>query len=119
MIKEKFPPGSIIPKPDNRADYIVKGWGIRRAEEALIYLIPNHKDPSNPHQKGVNITEWKKSYYHILGGAEFDRDWFERHLPRCKEEGDCNFTTIGGILQMLGFVYYERGIYYSRVIKKI
>lgn len=32
--------GNIIPKPDAKADFVVKGWGIRRGEEALILSNP-------------------------------------------------------------------------------
>lgn len=36
------PAGTVIPKPKARKDFIVKGLGTRRGEEALIYLIPKN-----------------------------------------------------------------------------
>ena len=114
LIKSEVKPGTVIPKPDAKADFIVKSWGKRRGEEALIYSIPNHTNPSKPHQKGINASEWKKAYLQLTTGEEFDKDWFERNLPGCAEEGDCNFTTIGGIFALLGLSEYERGIYRLR-----
>ena len=54
-IERKIGPGTIIPKPQARADFIVKGWSVRRGERALIYTIPNHKAPTKPYQKGVTL----------------------------------------------------------------
>lgn len=113
-LKGKVTTGAIIPKPDAKADFIVKGWGTRRREEALIYRIPNHKNADKPYEKGINVSEWRKAYRRISGGEDFDKDWFSRNMSACAEEGDCNFTTIGGIFQMLGLVDYERGVYKSR-----
>ncbi len=113
-LKTKVMAGAIIPKPNAKADFIVKGWGTRRGEEALIYRIPNHKNAAKPHEKGINVSEWRKVYRHVSWGEDFDKDWFSRNLSSCAEDGDCNFTTIGGVFQMLGLVYYEHGVYKSR-----
>jgi len=112
-IREKIHPGTVIPKPQSKADFKVKGWGNRRGEHALIYLIPNHNNQLKPYQKGVNISEWEKVYTYIIGGGSLDHVWFRSNLPGCAKEGSCNFTTIGGIFLLLGLVYYERGKYSS------
>ena len=54
--------GTVIPKPDAKKDFIVKGWGKRRKEDALIYFIPNHKNPNKPYQKGITKSEFEESY---------------------------------------------------------
>ncbi|MBN1316134.1 MAG: hypothetical protein JXA42_11715 [Anaerolineales bacterium] len=113
-IKVKIASGTVIPKPEAKADFKVKGWGMRRGEEALIYLIPNHKKPNKPYEKGVNINEWKVAYDRIENGQDFSRDWFIRNMPECNKEGECNFTTIGGIFEKLDLIYYERGVYKPR-----
>ncbi|MHC1740138.1 MAG: hypothetical protein AB9897_03390 [Anaerolineaceae bacterium] len=118
-IKDKIPAGTVIPKPDNKADFIVKFWGLRAGEEALVYQISNHSNPDKPYEKGITISEWQRAYRQILFDSSMDRDWFERTLKSCAEEGDCNFTTIGGIFQRLGLVDYERGICISRIKGKI
>ena len=38
-IKLNIQPNMVIPKPEANADFKVKGWGNRRGQEALIYLI--------------------------------------------------------------------------------
>jgi hypothetical protein len=114
-IKGRVITGTVIPKPDAKKDFVVKGWGMRRKEEALIYRIPNHRNADKPHEKGISVGEWRRAYRRISGGEDFDKDWFSRNMPACAEEGDCNFTTIGGIFQLLGLVDYERGIYKSRI----
>lgn len=111
-IKLKIEPGTVIPKPKAKADFVVKGWGKRRGEDALVYQIPNHKNPNKPHEKGVNIGEWLMAYQQIMSGEDFTKRWFNHNMPNCAKEGDCNFTTIGGIFQLLGLVDYdEPGVY--------
>jgi hypothetical protein len=58
-------PGTIIPKPRAKAQ-VVKRIGIRRGETALIYLVPNHRNPRKPHQKGINVLEFEKAYQQLL-----------------------------------------------------
>ena len=105
-------PGTVIPKPEAKVDFTIKGWGKRHGEAALIYLIPNHSDPRKPHEKGITAGEWEQAYRQLLITGEFTREWFNAHMPRCSKEGACNFTTIGGIFSLLDLVAYEsRGVY--------
>jgi hypothetical protein len=104
-------PGVVIPKPEAKSDFIVKGWGKRRGEEALIYYIPNHENRDRLNEKGVNVSEWEQAHSRVMSGEDFSRQWFEKNMTACFEEGACNFTTIGGIFQLLGLVDYERGAY--------
>ena len=106
--------GTVIPKPEAKADFVVKGWGVRRGERALVYLVPNHKDPSRPYEKGVTLSEFERAYQRVMSGEDFDRKWFEENMSACAAEGGCNFTTIGGLFQLLRIVEYERGRYYRR-----
>ncbi|NTU44156.1 MAG: hypothetical protein HGA99_01360 [Chlorobiaceae bacterium] len=104
--------GTIIPKPAAKAPFLVKGWGIRREEQALIYKIPNHKKPEKPYEKGITVSEFEKAYQEIQRTGFFTRKWFDRTLSKCSQEGGCNFTTIGGIFQLLGIATYsKRGVY--------
>lgn len=112
-IKDKIRPGTVIPKPNSKADFKVKGWGMRRGEPALVYTIPNHKNPSKPYQKGVTTSEWEKAYAHLISAGFLDRAWFKEQFPRSAKEDPCNFTTIGGIFQLLNLVNYERGKFFS------
>jgi hypothetical protein len=111
-IESDIKPGTIIPKPEAKADFIVKEvWGFRRGEHALIYTIPNHKTPTKPYQKGITVSEWVRAFEHLTDAGDFSRAWFKRSMPKCAEEGGCNFTTIGGIFVLLGHATYERATY--------
>jgi len=118
QIRAKAKPGVVIPKPEAKSDFIIKGWGRRRGEEALIYYVPNHENRDRPNQKGVNISEWEKAYSRVMSGEDFSRQWFGKNMTACFDEGDCNFTTIGGIFQLLDLVDYERGVYRLRRASK-
>jgi len=113
-IVAKFVKGTKIPKPSTKLDYLVKGWGIRRGEKALVYFIPNHKNPKKPYEKGITISEFKIALERIQNEEDLTRKWFKENLIRCNKEGDCNFTTLGGIFQKLGYVeYIGNGVYKS------
>jgi hypothetical protein len=107
-----IPSGTGIPKPQAHRSFVVKRMGMRAGQDALIYLIPNHKTPSKPYQKGVTISEWVSAYERLASAGEFTRNWFDLNLPRCAREGGCNFTTIGGVFSLLGIASYDgRGSY--------
>lgn len=111
MIIEKIrnlKPGTIIPKPRATADFRIKGWGKRRGEVALIYWVPNHKNPAKPLVKGITISEFSRAYEQLLDHAQFTRRWFNVNLEACAKEGSCNFTTIGGVFELLKVAQYDR-----------
>ncbi len=104
--------GMTIPKPEAIGDFKVKGWGMRRNNPALIYTIPNHNNSAKPYQKGITEPEFEKAYNQLTKSGEFTRAWFNQNLPGCAKEGGCNFTTIGGIFELLGVAHYSRrGVY--------
>lgn len=105
---ERLLPGTVIPKPEAKEDFVVKGWGKRNGETALIYLIPNHSDPGKPYQKGITLQEWEQAYRHLHSTGSFTRKWFNANMPRCSKEGSCNFTTIGGIFSCFGLACHGR-----------
>ncbi|MBI3714064.1 MAG: hypothetical protein HY253_14040 [Burkholderiales bacterium] len=111
-IQELILPGTIIPKPKAKADFVVKDWGTRRSEKALIYFIPNHVNTTKPSQKGVTVSEFEKAFSELQKSRKFTREWFNKHLALCAKEGSCNYTTIGGIFELLGeATYSNRGLY--------
>lgn len=112
---QRLQPGTVIPKPEAIADFKIKGWGTRRGEPALIYRIPNHETPGKPLEKGITISEFEGAYAEITASGELTRTWFNSVLGRCAQEGSCNFTTIGGVFELLGLARYSgRGSYTSR-----
>ncbi len=103
------PPGTIIPKPEAEGGFIIKGVGVRRGERAIIYRVPNHKRPEKPCEKGINASELQAAYNELLASGHLTRQWFREHLPKCDNEGSCNFTSVGGMFELLGeAVYYVR-----------
>lgn len=114
-IRKSILPGTVIPKPEANAEFVVKAWGQRRGETALIYFIPNHGNPSKPHEKGVTESEFEKAFTALQKSGEFTRDWFNMYLPNCAMEGGCNYTTIGGVFVLLGdATYSSRGVHERR-----
>lgn len=109
--------GTVIPKPKSTSEFKIKSWGKRRGEDALTYWVPNHKNPAKPLVKGITVLEFSRAYDQLLQDSQFTRKWFNVNLEACAREGSCNFTTIGGIFQLLGVAHYDRpGIY---VLKKV
>lgn len=111
MIIEKIQglqPGTAIPKPKATAEFKIKGWGKRRGEAALTYWVPNHKSPGKSLVKGITVTEFRRSYDQLLKSTRLTRRWFNTNLEACAKEGSCNFTTIGGVFQLLGVARYAR-----------
>jgi hypothetical protein len=88
-----------------------QGVGSPAGERALIYTSPNHKAPTKPYQKGISVSEWVQAFEQLTNAGDFSRSWFERFMPACAKEGGCNFTTIGGIFELLGYAAYDRGTY--------
>ena len=101
-------PGTVIPKPEAKSPFRVKGWGTRRGERALVYFIPNHNNASKPYEKGITLSEWKKAFERLVINGEFSKEWFEKDLAACAIEGGCNFTTIGGLFIHAGVAKYEK-----------
>ncbi|MGV0820357.1 hypothetical protein [Martelella sp. AMO21009] len=107
----QLPPGTVIPKPEARSPFMVKGIGTRRGEDALVYYIPNNKG-GRPHQKGVTFTEFSKAFAELTRSGMLTHAWANAHIPECVSNDSCNFTTIGGIFSLLGHARYDRrGVY--------
>ena len=115
QIVQIAPSGTIIPKPESKGEFLIKGIGKRRGEEALIYFIPNNKNPQKPYQKGITVSEFESAYDELTTSGRFTKDWFIRNLPKCNDEGSYNFTTIGGLFTLLGEAAYEERGFYLRV----
>jgi hypothetical protein len=117
-IKEMATEGLVIPKPMANAEFTIKGIGLRGGEEAITYLVPNHKHPSRPITKGITRSEWERAHERLEATGSITRRWFDEVLDRCSVEGPCNFTTIGGIFELLGIARYGGNGVYLRVDSK-
>jgi hypothetical protein len=110
----RFNEDTIIPKPEAKGAFKIKGLGKRRKEKALIYYIPNHNNPEKPYQKGITASEFEIAYQQLLNNGELSRSWFNKNLSQCAEEGTCNFTTVGGIFELLDLAVYNPGKYVKK-----
>ena len=115
-IKSLINSGTVIPKPEAIGPFVVKGWGMRRGQSAMVYRIPNHKDSKKPYEKGITEEEFIVSYIQLKEHGELTKAWFSKVLPECVKEGGCNFTTVGGIFVLLGEARYSRRGVCSRII---
>lgn len=104
---EALPLGTPIPKPMSVDCARIARWGIRRSERAIIYSMPNHKNPQKPHEKGVTEREFQQAFKQLSETGIFSRQWFDANMVACRKEGSCNFTSIGGIFQLIGLAQYE------------
>ena len=112
LIRRRAGPGTAIPRPQSRGGFVVKGWGRRRDEQALVYNFPNRRDPSRPCQKGITMSAWKTAPGQLFRAGEFTGKWFRESVAGCHDEGTCNFTTIGGIPGLPGIARYTGpGVY--------
>lgn len=99
--------GTPIPKPMSVDSSRIARWGTRRSERALIYSMPNHKNSEKPHEKGVTESEFQQAFEQLLDTGSFSRQWFNTNMVACRKEGSCNFTSIGGIFQLIGLAQYD------------
>jgi len=105
-IQKSAPAGTVIPKPRAKGEFKVKGVGVRRGEPALLYTIPNHKRPERPYVKGVTVSEFERAFGQLRKEGRLTRAWFREHLPGCEADGSCNFTTVGGLFELIGEAGY-------------
>jgi hypothetical protein len=90
-------------------NYVVKGLGKRRGQDALVYQIRNSHKPTKPSEKGVNESEWQKAYDRLMQNGDFSRKWFETGMKDCADGQPCNFAAIGKTFVSLGLAEYEDG----------
>jgi len=51
-----------------------------------------------------------------LETGSLTRTWFVEHYPKLEKDGTCNFTTVGGVLQLLGLARYSGPGEYASVV---
>lgn len=105
---------SLIPKPETDNEFRILRLGKRRGESAVIYSISSHKAPSSHYEKGITYSEFLQVLNELSETGLVTRSWFNENLPECAKEGSCNFTSLCGILELLGYCKYsEKGKYVS------
>lgn len=100
-------PGTIIPKPMGSEDFVFCGWGVCSGDRAFCYTIPSRKASGKVHQKKIKVDELLLAYAEFCRAGVLTRSWLKANMARIASQG-CNFTTIGGILVLLGEAKMER-----------
>jgi len=102
-----FPSGATLPG----TEYVVKGLGMRRHENAIIYYVPNSKQPAKPDEKGFTLSELHHAYQQLLSANEFARAWFDSEVARGNfgRGAPCNFLAIGAVFVGLDLATKKRG----------
>lgn len=118
-ILAELPAGTRIPKPAATAEFTLKGEGTAYGERAVVYTIPSHKHPSRPSVKGITAAQLEKAFRELQRAGELTRTWWNAHGRLSAAEGGCNFTTVGGLLVLLGEAeYVKRGVYRRGSVKR-
>jgi hypothetical protein len=115
-IKTNVPPGTIIPKPRSREVYLVIGWKTNKSgEEVLEYSIPARSDTMKRSTKRIPSSVFREAYEVLCDKGEITKDWLASTFPKVDACGGCNFTTLGGIFQLLGLAEWEKPGVYRRL----
>jgi hypothetical protein len=105
-------PSMRIPKPQSTQAYEVVGWRMSRGEEAVVYRIPMQPGTRKASEKRIQASAFVRAFEVLTDAGEITRSWFKREFPELQADGTCNFTTLGGIFELLGEARYVRpGIY--------
>ena len=111
-IKQTVLPGVAIPKPVSKEVYLVVGWGRSRGEEALVYELPPKPNTKKASRKRLPASVFDAADKEFQQNGQITRTWFQTNFPAVDADGDCNFTTLGGVFELLGrAVYAVPGIY--------
>jgi len=79
---------------------------IRVADDGFTYKIGN-----NGNYKKVLYTEVEAAIKECELNGAINREWYERVFSKRATSNPCNFTSIGGVLQELGYVVYKDNKY--------
>lgn len=75
----------------------------------IIYSIGNKGNSKN-----ITTEMLVGAFNEILTNGELSRTWFNKTYPNQSKTSPCSFTTLGGILEHLGFLEYKQNKYIKR-----
>jgi len=111
-IRAAAKPATQIPKPQSTDIYTVVGWGQSRGEKALVYRLPTKSGTKKASEKRITESAFVAGFEVLQKSGELTREWFKRNFPALERDGGCNFTTLGGILELIGEAQYAGpGVY--------
>lgn len=65
----------------------------------------------NGNKKKVTFREVEQAIIEIEQTGVINRKWYEKIFPKRSKSNPCNFTSIGGVLEALGYVKYIESNY--------
>ena len=106
-IKKIALPGLKIPKPYAHSNYKIVKWAYKNGENIMYYSIPNKMNINKPYIKSIKESDFKKAYAQLLETGSLNRKWFNKELQHDSYCHPCNYTTIGGVFELLKIVTYD------------
>jgi hypothetical protein len=107
--------GIIIPKPRSKEAYRSLGWKSSRGEEAFIYALPKRPKSKRASTKRIPSSVFKEACRILIEDGAITKAWFTEAFPKLNADGSCNFTTLGGVFQILGFAKWAKPGSYKRL----
>jgi hypothetical protein len=75
---------------------------IKVTDDGFTYAIGN-----NGNKKKVTFEEVEKAIKEVETTGSINRKWYEQSFPKRASSNPCNFTSICGVLEALGYVQYN------------
>lgn len=64
--------------------------------------------------KYITTEMLEEAFNEVITNGEISKLWFNKMFPNQAKTSPCSFTTIGGILEHLGLVRYNKNKYIKR-----
>ena len=80
-----------------------------KCESKIIKVMDNgftYSIGKNGNKKKVVFTEVEEAIVEIDKTGSINRKWYKDAFPKKAQTSSCNFTSIGGVLEKLGYVKY-------------
>jgi hypothetical protein len=75
---------------------------IKVTDDGFTYAIGNNRN-----KKKITFEEVEKAIKQIEAIGLINRKWYKQSFPKRASSNPCNFTSIGGVLEALGYVQYS------------
>ena len=107
---------AVVPKPLSSGTCRLLRIGESRGARALVYELPKRPESKRASTKRIPLSVFEECADRLSDTGSFTRTWFAEHYPKLESDGTCNFTTVGGILQLLGLALYSGSGEYNSAV---
>jgi hypothetical protein len=104
---KQLPIGTPIPKPVSGRVYRIEGWFVvDDGTEKLRYIVA---------EKSLPVWWIRESFERLAGAGALRTRWSRDRFYNGSDLGGCDFTTVGGLLTLIGDARYSgRGLFVRR-----